>query len=207
MNTLAMDPFIVRHDDSDWMSLEPLVDQGFLRWHAWNDFDDDAAASVFNNDVAASVVFSHDAAASVDLSTPLQNSHSAASEISRPPSPSVAPSHPAPDPLPAAPITEDYVHLLESTPPAAPAAGNRACHATSKEGKRPPPKQLTKALRSWMERRQTKPYASLEEKKFVAEQLDISVEQVTNFCNNFRKRFVKVGDKLTSYRVLVSAAP
>jgi len=158
MNTLAMDPFIVRHDDSDWMSLEPLVDQGVLRWHAWNDFDNDAAASVFNNDtrvfnndVAASVVFIHDAAASFDLSTPLQNSHSAASEISRPPSPSLAPSHPAPVLLPAAPITEDYVHLLESTAPAAPAAENRACHATSKEGTRPRPKQLTKALKSWME--------------------------------------------------------
>jgi hypothetical protein len=58
-----------------------------------------------------------------------------------------------------------------------------------------------------MERRQTKPYATLEEKKLVSGALEISVEQVTNFCNNFRKRFVKVGDKLTSYRELVSAAP
>ena len=207
MNTLAMDPFTVRHDDSDWMSLAPLVDQGFLGWKAWNDFDNDAGVFYNGEAEAASVVFSHDAAASVNLSTPLQDSHAAASEISRPTSPSVAPSHPAPVLLPAAPIAEDCVHLLESTPPPAPAAENRACHATSKEGKRLRPKQLTKALRSWMERRQTKPYASLEEKKLVAVQLDISVEQVTNFCNNFRKRFAKVGDKLTSYRELVSAAP
>jgi hypothetical protein len=198
MNTLVMDPFIVRHDDSDWMALEPLADEGFLHWQGWRDFD---------NEAAASVVFNNDAAASVDLSTPLHNSHSAASEISRPTSPPVALSHPAPVLLPVAPIAEDFVCLFEVTPPTAPAATNRACYTTSKDGKRLRPKELTEALRSWMERRQTKPYATLEEKKLVAGALEISVEQVTNFCNNFRKRFVKVGDKLTSYRELVSAAP
>ena len=60
-------------------------------------------------------------------------------------------------------------------------------------------------LHSWIERRHV-PYASLEEKKMVAEALSISVAQVTNFCNNNRKRYVKVGAWLTSYRTLVSAA-
>ena len=40
-----------------------------------------------------------------------------------------------------------------------------------------------------------------------AEALSIPVEQVTNFCNNYRKRFLKVGTKLTSYRELVAASP
>jgi hypothetical protein len=128
----------------------------------------------------------------------------AARNTPRPTSPSLTPSQPAPILLSVAPITEDYVELFELTPSAVQAA-SPACHAASKGEKRLRPKRLTKALRFWMERRQA-PYASLEEKKMVAEALSISVEQVTNFCNNFRKRFVKVGARLTSYRELVSAA-
>jgi hypothetical protein len=66
------------------------------------------------------------------------------------------------------------------------------------------PKELTRALRSWMERRHT-PYATLEEKSLIAKAMYISVAQVTNFCNNYRKRFSKVGDKLTSYSKLASS--
>ena len=122
-----------------------------------------------------------------------------------PTSPSSLPSQPAPIFLPVAPITEDCVDLSELTPPSAPAAANPSYHAESKGEKRLRPRGVTLALRFWLERRQA-PYASLEEKKMVAAALDIPVTQVTNFCNNFRKRYAKVGDKLTSYRELVSSA-
>ena len=123
----------------------------------------------------------------------------------RPTSTSLAPSQPAPVLLPVAPIAEDYVGLSTLTPPAAPAAAKPSCHAANKGEKQLRPRELTKLLRNWLERHQA-PYVSLEEKKMVAEALSISVEKVTNFCNNYRKRYVKVGAKLTSYRELASAA-
>ena len=58
-------------------------------------------------------------------------------------------------------------------------------------------------FRSWLEGRQA-PYVSLDEKKMMAAALSISVAQVTNFCKKNRKRYVKVGAKLTSYRELAS---
>ena len=128
-----------------------------------------------------------------------------ASEISRPTSPSLPPPQSAPVLLPVAPIAEDNVEQFEETPPPSFAAATPSCHAASKGKKRLRPKELTMALRSWMEWRQA-PYASLEEKKMIAEALSIPVAQVTNFCNNYRKRFAKVGTKLTSYRELASAA-
>jgi len=80
-----------------------------------------------------------------------------------------------------------------------------SCHAASKKEKSYRPRELTMVLHSWIERRQV-PYASLEEKKMEAESLSISVARVTNCCKHFRKRYVKVGARLTSYRTLVSAA-
>ena len=76
----------------------------------------------------------------------------------------------------------------------------------SKE-KRSRPRELTTALYFWMERRHHNvPYASLDEKKSVAAALGISTAQVTNFCNNYRKRYiVKSGaHQPTSYIALVS---
>ena len=121
---------------------------------------------------------------------------------SRPTSPSPPSSQPAPVLLPVAPIADDFVDLTELTTSA---AATPSCHAANKGEKRLRPRELTMVLRSWLEQHHA-PYASLEEKKMMAEALSIPVAQVTNFCNNFRKRYVKVGTKLTSYRELVSAA-
>jgi len=118
----------------------------------------------------------------------------AASNTARPASQPPPPSQPAPVLLQVAP-----------TPLAAPAGANPSCHAANKGEKQLRPRELTMVLRCWLERREA-PYASLEEKKMMAEALSIPVAQVTNFCNNFRKRYVKVGAKLTSYRELASAA-
>jgi len=118
-----------------------------------------------------------------------------------PTSPSLPPSHAAPALLHVAPIAEGL------TPSAAPATADPSCHAASKGEKRLRPRELTLVLRSWMERCPNAPYASLAEKKMAAEALSMPVEQVTNFCNNYRKRFLKVGTKLTSYRELVAASP
>jgi len=137
---------------------------------------------------------------SLDLVKP-GNNDADASEMSRATSPSLLP---APVLLPVAPIADDHVDQLFEMPLPAFAAATLSCHSASKE-KRLRPKELTKKLRSWMERHH-KPYANLDEKKMIAEALSIPVAQVTNFCNNYRKRFSKVGDKLTSYRVLVSTA-
>ncbi|KAJ1478835.1 hypothetical protein T484DRAFT_1903895 [Baffinella frigidus] len=127
----------------------------------------------------------------------------AVSMTSRPPSPT------APSMLPesVAAIVEPIVEAAptpdEPTPPE-PTATAPSCSASNNKGeKRHRPKQLTQELRSWMERRR-KPYATLEEKTAIAAVLSISIPQVTNFCNNFRKRYFKVGKKLTSYRELVS---
>ena len=128
----------------------------------------------------------------------------AATSASRPTSPSSLPSQPAPVLLPVAPIAEDFVDLSELAPPTAPAAAHRSSDAASKGEKRLRPRELTRVLRLWLERRQA-PYASLEEKKMMAAALDIPVTQVTNFCNNFRKRYVKVGVKMTSYCELASS--
>jgi len=134
-----------------------------------------------------------------------EHDNAAASNTSCPTSPFFPPSQPAPVLPPVAPIAEDYVDLSTLTPPAAPAAANPSCHAANKGEKRLRPREVTMVLRNWLERHQA-PYASLGEKKMIAEALSISVEKVTNFCNNFRKRYVKVGAKLTSYRELASAA-
>jgi hypothetical protein len=57
---------------------------------------------------------------------------------------------------------------------------------------------VTAALRFWVEHIHT-PYATVEEKKLVAEGLNISVAKVTNFCNTHRKRRAAVAGKLTSW--------
>ncbi|KAJ1478871.1 hypothetical protein T484DRAFT_1903894 [Baffinella frigidus] len=138
----------------------------------------------------------------IDSANP-NNNGADASEASRPTSPPLPPSQPAPVLLPVAPIAD--VGPFELTRPASSDVATPSGNAASKDEKRLRPKELTQVLRSWMERHH-KPYATLEEKKFVAGALNISVAQVTNFCNNYRKRFVKVGDTLTSYRKLASNA-
>ena len=85
-------------------------------------------------------------------------------------------------------IAEGYV-----SPPATPPSNFQ-----SKGEKRRRPKVVTAALRCWVEHFHT-PYATLEEKKLVAEGLNISVAKVTNFLNNYRKRYAKVAGKLTSW--------
>jgi hypothetical protein len=79
-----------------------------------------------------------------------------------------------------------------------PAAVAHSSHAE----KRFRPKARTNALRSWIKRFPV-PYTTLEEKKRIAETLDISVAQVTTFCHNYRKRFYKIGDMQMSYRQVV----
>jgi len=140
--------------------------------------------------------------------SPVNTDHTdaAASDTSGPTAPSLPPSQPAPVILPFAPIAEDDVELSGLTPPAAPAAANPSLHPASKGTQRPRPRELTMMLRCWMERCPQAPYASLAEKKMIAGFLSIPVAQVTNFANNYRKRFLNVGAKLTSYRALVAAA-
>jgi hypothetical protein len=72
--------------------------------------------------------------------------------------------------------------------PLPPAAATPCFDSTSNGEKRLRPKQITEALRFWLERFHT-PYATLTEKKRVAETLKISVVQVTNFCISYRERF------------------
>ena len=98
----------------------------------------------------------------------------------------------------AAIIVGDCILDALLTQPPSPAAATSSCDAASKGEKRRRPKKITSALRLWVEHTQ-KPYATLEEKTFVARALDISVSQVTNFLNNYRKRYARVGGKLTSY--------
>jgi len=83
-------------------------------------------------------------------------------------------------------------------PPAPPDAATLYRNAASKGEKHLRPKKLTKALHSWMEKCHT-PYPTLEEKRMAAVALQIPLSQVTSFCNNYRKRYFKVGNKLTSY--------
>jgi hypothetical protein len=128
------------------------------------------------------------------------------SSTARPTSPSLPPSQPAPVLLPVAPIAEDYVDPFQVTPATAPSVANPSCHAASNSYTKPlRSRELTMMMRFWMEMRRT-PYATLEEKKIIAAALAIPVTQVTNFCNNYRKRYLKVGQKLTSYRVHAAAA-
>ncbi|KAJ1480588.1 hypothetical protein T484DRAFT_1956314 [Baffinella frigidus] len=157
--------------DSAWLAVEPLEEEDFFSW-----------------------------AESLDPVNP-DHDDAAASETSRPTSPSLPPSQPAPVLLSVAPIAEDYEDQFELTPPPSTEAVTLSCNATRKGEKLLRPKELTQALRYWLERHRT-PYATLEEKNLVAGALNISVAQVTNFCNNYRKRFSKVGDTLTSYRKL-----
>ncbi|KAJ1477984.1 hypothetical protein T484DRAFT_3640865 [Baffinella frigidus] len=100
---------------------------------------------------------------------------------------------------PATSLAQDIVTL-----PSSPAAATPSHNPASKVEKRLRPKQITNALRFWVDRLD-KPYATLAEKKLVAEALNIAVAQVTTFCNNHRKRQAKVGGKLTSYCLFSSS--
>ena len=100
-------------------------------------------------------------------------------------------------------IDVDTVHVSSNGEQGREEASNTSLPTASKGEKKLGSRELTTVLRSWLERHQA-PYVSLDEKKAIAAALSISVARVTNFCNNFRKRYVKVGAKLTSYRELVS---
>jgi hypothetical protein len=105
----------------------------------------------------------------------------------------------SPPPPPSKPTpAEDYADQFGPTLAPSPAAVAHSSHAE----KRFRPKARTNALRSWIKRFPV-PYTTLEEKKRIAETLDISVAQVTTFCHNYRKRFYKIGDMQMSYRQVV----
>jgi len=166
--------------DASWLSVPPLEDEDLLGWPKW-------LHPVYpDNDTAVSMSATAD-----------ETLH-----------PSILPATVLPPVahvlLPVAQTAED-ADQFEMADPAVPTATavTPSFGAGCKGVKRLRPKQLTQALRTWMERHR-KPYATLEEKTAVAHALSISVPQVTNFCNNFRKRYFKVGNKLTSYRKLVS---
>jgi hypothetical protein len=59
-------------------------------------------------------------------------------------------------------------------------------------------KVVKQALNKWI-RCFPAPYVCHEEKKRIADILHVSVEQVTTFCNNYRKRFAMVNKKNMSY--------
>jgi hypothetical protein len=58
--------------------------------------------------------------------------------------------------------------------------------------------EVRKLLKAWISCFKT-PYTTFSEKKNIAEILGITYLQVTNFCNNHRKRYSKVGNTLKSY--------
>jgi len=60
-------------------------------------------------------------------------------------------------------------------------------NASSQGKKRSRPRELTRALRAWMERRPT-PYSTLAEKQHVAEALNIPVAQVAGFEAWYRQQ-------------------
>jgi hypothetical protein len=60
------------------------------------------------------------------------------------------------------------------------------------------PKYIRDALTHWMRNFQ-EPYVNIADKKFIATALNIPVAQVSNFCNNHRKRYFKVDNIMTSY--------
>jgi hypothetical protein len=65
-------------------------------------------------------------------------------------------------------------------------------------GKKLQSKYIRDALLHWMTQIQD-PYMNIEQKKHIATALNIPVAQVSNFCNNHRKRYFKFDNKMTSY--------
>jgi hypothetical protein len=63
-------------------------------------------------------------------------------------------------------------------------------------------KQLRINLLIWIKMNQSYPFPSLIDKKYVADLLKTHVNYVNNFCNNYRKRYVKLGKKKISYSEL-----
>ena len=65
-------------------------------------------------------------------------------------------------------------------------------------------RNVTEGLRFWICHCRKTPYPTTEEIGMIAHALHITVPQVRNFCNNFRKRFtqsrVEGGHTLTSYK-------
>jgi hypothetical protein len=65
-------------------------------------------------------------------------------------------------------------------------------------------KETNQKLRDWIQRFQ-RPYVSREDKASAANAMGIPYSQITNFCNNYRKRYVKIGDIEQSYAQINTA--
>jgi hypothetical protein len=138
-----------------WLPVEPLLDEkDLLVWPVQHHLDDWPGWHT-PDPVVVNLDHSDDASAS---------------STSRPTSPSLLPSLPAPVLLTVAPIAEDDEDQFE--------LGEKRVRRN----------EVTKQLRFWMERRST-PYVTLEEKKMIAKDMNISVAQVTNYINNFVAAF------------------
>jgi len=61
-------------------------------------------------------------------------------------------------------------------------------------------KQIRQNLLIWISMIPTSPFPLLIEKIYIANIFDISLSYVTNFCNNYRKRYSKINNKTISYQ-------
>ena len=92
-------------------------------------------------------------------------------------------------------IWSRYTQISSTTPPieTAPRSNRKA-----KKKAAAPTKDATRILQHWISSFQT-PYTSAAEKKSIAKVLGVTHTQVTTFCNNYRKRYVKLGKISQSY--------
>ena len=61
--------------------------------------------------------------------------------------------------------------------------------------------QIRQHLLIWINVIPNSPFPSLIDKKYIANYFDISFSYVTNFCNNYRKRYKKINNKTISYKI------
>jgi len=64
-------------------------------------------------------------------------------------------------------------------------------------------KQVRINLYIWINTLQTSPFPLFYEKKCIANLYGISISYVKNFCNNYRKRYAKIGKKTISYNKFI----
>lgn len=87
---------------------------------------------------------------------------------------------------------------IKPTPPPAVKPTRKRKRPTSKSMVPNHSPETNHALRAWMAAH-VEPYPTLEDKVAIANKLGLTVKQVNNFCNNYRKRYHKCGDKTESY--------
>ena len=92
-------------------------------------------------------------------------------------------------------IWSRYTQISSTTPPieTAPRSNRKA-----KKKAAAPTKDATRILQHWISSF-PKPYTTSHEQKSIATVLGLSHTQVTTFCNNYRKRFAKIGKVSQSY--------